>query len=108
MVCELPKMEFMPSLLSLEGISQSDLHYPRLTLYLREVVKITGRSQPVQARICRYSTVGETSQVLSVCYVENVPAELQQMGFAIRHLPRFSQSQVHVDESGVTEVVARS
>ena len=45
--------------------------------------------------------------MLSVRDVEYIPTELQEVGFAIWHLPRFSQSQVYVDKSGVAEVVAR-
>ena len=86
------RSSFRCTSLLLERISQSDLHNPWLTLNLREVVKVARRSQPVQAGIRGYSTIGETSQMLRVCYVEDIPTELQQVVFAVRHLPGFSQS----------------
>src|SRR3954465_1701111 len=92
----------------LERIPDAHLHDAGFTLNLRKVIEVTGRGQSQQCRIRRHSTVGKTGQMLRVCDIENVPAKLQNVVVAVRHLPRLPESQVDIDKAGVAEVVPRA
>src|SRR5437016_12143124 len=95
----------------LERVAYTDLHHTRLALNLVEIRPVCRRVKAAAGGIARYAKASSArvneAEGLQVRDIEHIPAHLEIMLFAPRHVPRFRQSEVHVHVSGQANVIPR-
>src|SRR3954468_13878578 len=95
----------------LERVACADLHHAGVALDLGEVGPVCRRVKAAAGGISRYTEASSArvneAEGLQVRDIEHIPAHLELMFFAPRHVPRFRQSEVHVHVSGQANVIPR-